>query len=170
MENNREILVAMHFTDLEHFDWYASQLETYKVDYDVFAASYYPYWHGDIKELKVSLENIIHKYNKKVIIAEFAYPYNFTNQDSATNNISLGSSLDFPYPVNKEGQAECILDIYKTAIALGDDCLGLFYWEPAWISYPNSDNSGSPWENQALFDKNGKPLPGLRSFLFSENH
>lgn len=170
LENNREIMVAMHFTEYKHFDWYASQLEMYQVDYDVFAASYYPYWHGSLDGLKTSLQNIIETYNKKVLIAEFAYPYNFTNQDDMSNNISFNSSLDFPYPVSKTGQAECILDIYKTATALGDDCLGLFYWEPAWISCPNSDYAGSPWENQALFDKEGKPLPGLSSFLFSENH
>lgn len=170
LENNREIMVAMHFTEYKHFDWYASQLEMYQVDYDVFAASYYPYWHGSLDGLKTSLQNIIETYNKKVLIAEFAYPYNFTNQDDMSNNISFNSSLDYPYPVSKTGQAECILDIYKTATALGDDCLGLFYWEPAWISCPNSDYAGSPWENQALFDKEGKPLPGLSSFLFSENH
>ncbi len=169
-ENDREILVAVHFTEYKHFDWYASMLKLYNVDYDVFAASYYPYWHGSLDGLESSLQNIIQKYNKKVLIAEFAYPYNFTNQDNTANNISFGSSLSFPYTVSKNGQAECITDIYKTATALGDDCLGLFYWEPAWISIPNSDYTGSPWENQALFDENGKPLPALRSFLFSENH
>ena len=117
-----------------------------------------------------SLQSIIDTYEKKVLIAEFAYPYNFTNQDNLNNNISFGSSLSFPYTVNKTGQAECISDIYKTATALGDDCLGLFYWEPAWIAIPDSDYVGSTWENQALFDKDGNPLPGLRSFLFSENH
>lgn len=170
LENDREILVAVHFTEYKHFDWYASMLKLYNVDYDVFAASYYPYWHGSLDGLESSLQNIIQKYNKKVLIAEFAYPYNFTNQDNTANNISFGSSLSFPYTVSKNGQAECITDIYKTATALGDDCLGLFYWEPAWISIPNSDYAGSPWENQALFDENGKPLPALRSFLFSENH
>lgn len=169
-ENNREILVAIHFTEYKHFDWYANQMELYQVDYDVFAASYYPYWHGSLDGLQDSLQNIINKYRKKVLIAEFAYPYAFTNQDHLANNISLGSSLDFPYTVSKNGQSECISDIYKTATALGDDCLGLFYWEPAWISTPNPDYAGSPWENQALFDENGNPLPSLRSFLFSENH
>lgn len=169
-ENNREILVAMHFTEYDGFDWYAGQLKKYNVDYDVFAASYYPYWHGDLAGLQKSLQNIIDTYEKKVLIAEFAYPYNFTNQDDMNNNISFGSSLWFPYTVSKNGQTECITDIYKTATALGDDCLGLFYWEPAWISIPDSDYIGSPWENQALFDNEGKPLPALRSFLFPENH
>ncbi len=169
-EYDREILVAMHFTEYSGYDWYAGQLEKYHVDYDVFASSYYPYWHGDLEGLEKSLQNIITKYDKKVLIVEFAYPYNLANTDNIPNNISWGSSLDFPYTVTKEGQEECITDIYKTATALGDDCLGLFYWEPAWISIPGSDYVGSPWENQALFDSAGKPLPALRSFLFSENH
>ena len=169
-EYNREILVALHFTEYENYDWYASMLKQYDVDYDVFASSYYSYWHGDLKGLQDSLQNIIDKYNKKVLIAEFAYPYNFTNQDSHDNALSFGSSLNFPYTVSKTGQAEAITDIYKTAIALGDDCLGLFYWEPAWITDSDLSSKGSPWENQALFDSEGKPLPALRSFLFSENH
>ncbi len=169
-ENDREILVAIHFTEYNHFNWYADQLELYSVDYDVFAASYYPYWHGSLEGLQESLKNIINKYEKKILIAEFAYPYNFTNQDNMQNALSFGSSLDFPYTVSKTGQAECIEDIYKTATALGDDCLGLFYWEPAWKAIPDSDYIGSPWENQALFDSEGNPLPALRSFLFSENH
>ena len=167
---NREILVAMHFTEYKHYDWYASQLQQYEVDYDVFASSYYPYWHGDLAGLEKALQNIIDKYQKKVLIVEFAYPYNLANTDNHPNAISWGSSFTFPYTVNRDGQAEAICDIYKTATALGDDCLGLFYWEPAWISIPDSDYVGSPWENQALFDSNGKPLPALRSFLFSENH
>lgn len=132
---NREILVAMHFTEYEHYDWYASKLQQFEVDYDVFASSYYSYWHGDLAGLEKSLH-----------------------------------FLNYPYTVNKDGQTQAICDIYKTATALGDDCLGLFYWEPAWISIPGSDYVGSPWENQALFDSSGKPLPALRSFLFSENH
>jgi arabinogalactan endo-1,4-beta-galactosidase len=167
---NREILVAMHFTEYKHYDWYASQLQQYEVDYDVFASSYYPYWHGDLAGLEKALQNIIDKYQKKVLIVEFAYPYNLANTDNHPNAISWGSSFTFPYTVNRNGQAEAICDIYKTATALGDDCLGLFYWEPTWISIPDSDYVGSPWENQALFDSNGKPLPALRSFLFSENH
>lgn len=169
-EYNKEILVAMHFTEYSGYDWYASQLEKYSVDYDVFASSYYPYWHGSLEGLEASLKNIIEKYHKKVLIVEFAYPYNFANLDDIPNAISWNSSLDFPYNVNKDGQTEAIEDIYKTAISLGDDCLGLFYWEPAWINIPRSDYIGSPWENQALFDSAGKPLPSLRSFLFSENH
>lgn len=169
-EYDKEILVAMHFTGYNDYDWYASQLADYNVDYDVFASSYYPYWHGSLTGLEDSLRNIISKYNKKVLIAEFAYPYSFANLDDTPNAISWGSSLDFPYTVNKDGQTELINDIYKTAIALGDDCLGLFYWEPAWINVPGSDYVGSPWENQALFDSAGRPLPALRSFLFSENH
>lgn len=169
-EYDREILVALHFTEYKDYDWYASQLQTYHVDYDVFASSYYPFWHGDLDGLEKSLQNIINKYGKKVLIAEFSYPYTFADSDEYSNNISLGSSYDFIYKVNKDGQQEAIKDIYKTATSLGDDCLGLFYWEPLWISVKDSDIFGSPWDNQTLFDKDGKPLPSLRSFLFSEDH
>ncbi len=169
-EYDKDILVAMHFTEPKYYDWYAKQLQTFHVDYDVFASSYYPYWHGSIENLQVSLQNIIDTYHKKVLIVEYAYPHNFSNTDKYDNTISYGSSLEFPYAVNKYGQQEFIEDMKKTAISLGDDCLGLFYWEPAWIGYSDTSDIGSPWENQALFDKDGKPLPALSSFLFSEDH
>ncbi len=169
-EYDREILVAIHFTGHEHYDWFAGQLKEYNVDYDVFAASYYPYWHGEIASSEAALQNIIDTYNKKVLFAEFSYPFNLNNFDTATNTISFSSGLPFYYPASKQGQEEAFLDVKKAAINLGDDCLGIFYWEPAWIGYEGKDYTGSPWDNQALFDQNGKPLPALSHFLLTEDH
>ena len=44
-------LVALHFANpekTESYATYASKLNYYNVDYDVFASSYYPYWHGTL--------------------------------------------------------------------------------------------------------------------------
>lgn len=169
-EYNTEILVAMHFTEYIHYDYYASILEKYQVDYDVFASSYYPYWHGSLSGLEASLLNIINKYHKKVLIAEFSYPYNLYEADDAPNAVSYGGGNVFPYAVTRQGQKEAINDIYKTATALGDDCLGLFYWEPAWLPATDTALPGSAWENQALFDNTGHALPSLDGFFLSENH
>ncbi len=169
-EYDTEILVAMHFTEYIHYDYYASMLENYQVDYDVFASSYYPYWHGSLSGLKASLLNIINKYHKKVLIAEFSYPYNFYEADATPNAVSYGGNNEFPYAVTRQGQKEAIDDIYKTATALGDDCLGLFYWEPAWLPATDAVLPGSAWENQALFDHTGHALPSLDGFFLSENH
>ena len=45
-----DALVAIHFANPEKegsYDTYASKLDYYRVDYDVFASSYYPFWHGN---------------------------------------------------------------------------------------------------------------------------
>ena len=63
-----DIVVTYLNERYKHFDWYASQLELFNVDYDVFAASYYPYWHGSLNGFETSLQNIIDKYEKKFSI------------------------------------------------------------------------------------------------------
>jgi arabinogalactan endo-1,4-beta-galactosidase len=48
---------------------------------------------------------------------------------------------------------------------------GVFYWEPAWLGLPGcgwdpeNPSSGNGWENQALFDFDGKALSSLDVFL-----
>ena len=60
-------LVAVHFANPENTDSYASygkNLDYYGVDYDVFASSYYPYWHGTLDNLAQVLNKIATIYNK----------------------------------------------------------------------------------------------------------
>ncbi len=161
---DREILVAMHFTGCTGYEWFASQLQTYEVDYDVFAASYYPYWGGTPEKQRFFLEKIIEQYGKKVLIAEFAYPYYRYNMDGHGNGVEADAELPFAYPVSREGQQEALRDALELAASLGESCLGLYYWEPTWIGYYGANGAGSPWDNQALFDRNGYPLPALKVF------
>ena len=58
---NKNILVAIHFTNPErsgNYARFAGYLDTYKVDYDVFASSYYPVWHGSTDNLTSVLKNV----------------------------------------------------------------------------------------------------------------
>ena len=51
---DKDILVALHFTNPEKtstIKWFADYLNQKRVDYDVFAASYYPSWHGSLENL-----------------------------------------------------------------------------------------------------------------------
>ena len=50
-EKSKQIKVALHFTNPEKSGKYAEiskNLFDNGVDYDVFASSYYPYWHGTL--------------------------------------------------------------------------------------------------------------------------
>lgn len=62
-------LVAIHFANPEKSDnyrQYAESLKDFYVDYDVFASSYYPYWHGTLDNLSSVLSEIAGKYDKKL--------------------------------------------------------------------------------------------------------
>ena len=78
-----DALVAVHFANPENADSYKSygkNLSYYGVDYDVFASSYYPFWHGTLENLSAVLSHIATTYDKKVMVAETSYAY--TPEDS----------------------------------------------------------------------------------------
>ena len=65
--------VALHFANPENssaYMDYAKQLKVYDVDYDVFATSYYPYWHGTLENLQKTLYRIAEDYDKKTFVME----------------------------------------------------------------------------------------------------
>ena len=194
--NNLQIETALHFTNpeiLNNYSSIAAALYERNVDYDIFATSYYPYWHGTLSNLNTVLSDICANYHKKVLVAETAYPYTFNDSDCFTNNVNADNYTDITYDISPEGQYSFIYDLAKTLNSISD-CIGFFYWEPAWIavgdsyndnlnkwekfgsgwatsfagSYDESDAGkyygGSSWDNQALFDPSGKPLPSFGIF------
>ncbi len=52
---------------------YAKQLSNHNVDYDVFASSYYPFWHGTTENLTSVLKNVASTYKKDVMVAETSW-------------------------------------------------------------------------------------------------
>ena len=65
-------LIAVHFANPENqnYENYAFKLDYYALDYDVFASSYYPYWHGTLDNLISELDKVTDKYDKKVMVME----------------------------------------------------------------------------------------------------
>src|SRR6188474_886726 len=60
-----DALVAVHFTNPEQegsYERIAEILDNFTVDYDVFASSYYPYWHGTPENLTAVLKHIADTY------------------------------------------------------------------------------------------------------------
>ena len=57
-----DALVAIHYSNPEHdYVTYAQHLTDYKVDYDIFGTSYYPYWHGTLENLTDVMKEIEEK-------------------------------------------------------------------------------------------------------------
>ena len=146
--------VVLHFTNPEReglFDYYASQLNTYNVDYDVFATSYYPYWHGTLSNLSNVLSSVANTYNKKVMVAETSYAYTGDDTDFSTNQITNNSDVQKDYPFSEQGQADHIYNLVNTILNQTTNGIGVFYWEGAWISV-----GGKSWnENHVLWERYG---------------
>ena len=191
-----DALIAVHFANPENADnyySYAARLAENGVDYDVFASSYYPYWHGTLDNLKTVLGTIAAQYGKKVMVAETSYAYTIEDGDFSGNTIGEGGAYLKPYPFTLQGQVNNLTDVIQAMHDIGG--IGVFYWEGAWVPVPGGSweaNSalwekygagwassyaaeydpndagkyygGSACDNQALFDFNGKALESLKTF------
>ena len=136
-EVDENILVAIHFTNPEksgRYATYAGYLDTYEVDYDVFASSYYPFWHGTLSNLTSVLKNVADTYDKKVMVAETQYAYTMEDGDGHSNTVSESATgQDYDYDISIQGQADEMSAVMQAVVNVGDAGIGVFYWEPAWI-------------------------------------
>ncbi|MEN6418864.1 MAG: glycosyl hydrolase 53 family protein [Clostridiaceae bacterium] len=147
------ILIAVHFTNPEDGKYKndAFLLDHYKVDYDVFASSYYPYWHGTLENLAAQLKIVADTYGKKVMVAETAWAYTLADSDGHANTIGEKPNYEKQYSFTVQGQANEISSVISAVASLGDACVGVFYWEPAWIAVP----AESLEARKALWEKFG---------------
>lgn len=183
-EFDPDIQIAVHYTNPEKggYTAFAQWLKDYKVDYDIFASSYYPAWHGTLENLKSQLQAVADNYSKQIMVAETAW-----------DHTSYETNTAGAYPYSVQGQAEAIRSVVQTVHDAGG--IGVFYWEPAWIELPNTsweeraaiwEQYGTGWASsyageydpedagkyyggsacvkQALFDENGYPLESLMTF------
>ncbi len=190
-------LVVLHFTNPEtagRYAEYGEKLHKYGVDYDIFASSYYPYWHGTMENLATQLNHITAAYGKKTMVAETSYAYTAADTDFYPNTVQAGGGVA-GYPISEQGQADFVRDVVDTAVNAMTDCIGVFYWEGTWISVGGESREanealwetyGSGWatsyagsydpedagkwyggcavDNQAFFDKTGKATEALKVF------
>ncbi|WP_164743574.1 glycosyl hydrolase 53 family protein [Microbacterium sulfonylureivorans] len=130
-----DALVAVHFTNPEsagRYAGYAQNLASRNVDYDVFASSYYPFWHGTLANLTSVLKNVADTYGKKVMVAETSWAYTLEDGDGHGNVIDLPAEAT-QYPVSVQGQATAVRDVIQAVANVGAAGIGVFYWEPAWL-------------------------------------
>lgn len=207
-KTGRDIQIALHFTDVSDQKGIlgiAEKVKEKEIDYDIFAVSYYPFWHGTTDNLTDTLIKLSETYGKKVLVAENSYLYTTGDGDGSANSIGEAGVVS-GYPATVQGQSNEIRDVCAAVAEVGDAGLGYFYWEPAWLpvglweegaadadqvyaenqkiweqygsgwassyaaGYDPKDAGqyygGSSWDNQALFDYAGHPLPSLKTFLY----
>jgi len=159
------ILVAIHFTNPERAGNYANfakQLHDNNVDYDVFASSYYPFWHGTPENLTSVLKNVADTYGKKVMAAETSWAWTLADGDGHDNTVRTGQNdKNAAYDFSVQGQATEVAAVAQAVANVGDAGLGLFYWEAAWIPVHNVSNlTGDEYtaqveENKLLWEQYG---------------
>ena len=182
IENNGEI------------DSLASNLQNNDVDYDIMGLSYYPFWDGSFDNMQRISRYIQKTYNKKVMIAETSYCYTSEDGDGSGNSLVGTDDIVKGYPATVQSQATMVRDV--CAAANEAELEGVFYWEGTWIPVGSAtaDNSpiwekygsgwassyasdydpddaglyygGCSWDNQAMFDFTGHPLPSLNVFKY----
>lgn len=188
------VLHYTNIEDNEEVDTMAANLKEYGVDYDIFGLSYYPFWDGTNENMQNVAKNIMDRYGKKVVIAETSYCYTEKDGDGFGNSFDGIEDAVDGYAPTVQSQATMIRDICAAANEVG--VLGVFYWEGTWIPVgsENQDNSalwekygsgwassysaeydpddaglyygGCSWDNQAMFDFTGHPLPSLNVFRY----
>ncbi|MDL5350788.1 glycosyl hydrolase 53 family protein [Microbacterium sp. zg-YB36] len=130
-----EAEVVVHFTNPEtagRYAGYAQNLADRGVDYDVFASSYYPFWHGTLANLTSVLSDVADTHGKQVMVAETSWAYTLEDGDGHGNVVDLPSEAT-QYPVSVQGQATALRDVMQAVVDVGDAGIGVFYWEPAWL-------------------------------------
>ena len=153
-----DALVALHFANPENPDsyrTYAKKMDYYEknglIRYDVFATSYYPYWHGTLDNLAGILTEIAETYGKKVMVMETSYAFTGEDTDFSANTIADGGNVVKDYPFTPQGQANCIRNITDTIVNRTPAGIGVCYWEGAWITVGQNSRE----ENQEKWEKFG---------------
>ncbi|MCF6130957.1 glycoside hydrolase family 53 protein [Flavobacterium wongokense] len=155
--------IMLHFAGISGSDWFFSKVAN--IDYDYIGLSYYPIWHGkNLTDLQNTMNNLGQLYNKKVLIAETAYPFTLNWNDYTNNIVGLDNQIIAAYPATNDGQKQYLLAI-KNLVKQSAHGIGFCYWGSEWVAFrgPTSTN-GSSWENQALWDFTNNSLPAMEAF------
>lgn len=145
------------------------------VGFDVIGMSYYNYWHGSLKSLQDNMNDMVARYGKSVAVMETAYGFTTADGDPFGNVFKVYNDDNGGYLPSVRGQATAVRDVMAAVAAVpGGKGLGIFYWEPGWIPVAGAGwrtGEGCAWENQAMFDFQGKALASLQVFGFArEGH
>lgn len=155
--------IMLHYAGITGSDWFFSKVAN--VDYDYIGLSYYPIYHGtNLVTLQNTMNSLGNTYNKKVLIAETAYPFTLGWNDYTNNIVGLENQIIPAFQPTNAGQ-KGFLSAIKNTVKQSSCGLGFCYWGGEWVAFrgPTSTN-GSPWENQALWDFNNNSLPIMDAF------
>jgi len=161
-KNAVDAKIMMHFAGMSGSDWFYNKVNT--LDYDYIGISYYPIYHGTVLEkLGQTIKSLTSTFNKKVVVAEVAYPFTLGWNDWTNNIVGLPAHLVSGYDASPDGQKNFLVALKKVIADNGG--IGFSYWGGDWVAYKGQQASnGSSWENQALWDFGYNALPAIDAF------
>jgi arabinogalactan endo-1,4-beta-galactosidase len=168
--------------------WFDHFLANGGADFDCIGLSYYPFWHGTMRDLAENMNMLALRYGKPLIVAETSMAFTLS-ECNAFEDLRLDQKRGLAvnqknaqkagYPISPEGQSAFLADLWNVIRSVPNDLgRGLIWWEPAWIpthgvgwtnpaglEYIHEKGpGGNEWANQCLFDYYGRALPSLKAF------
>jgi len=149
--------------DANRVRWWLMNASYYRMrDFNIVGLSYYPQWHGTLKDLTETLEVVAWEFEKKVLIAETAYPY--TPTSFGADVINPSRNLVAGFPATPAGQAAYLKKLTSIVKGLSyGNGVGVWWWEGL---SPRVNNGGQViWDsgmtNSTLVNESGKALASL---------
>lgn len=147
--NGRRPRIMIHIdrgADAKGTKAFLDRLNSYEIPYDVIGQSYYPWWHGNLNDLRGNLEFMAHEYHKDIIVVEAAYNWQPGNY--------IGKAA--PFPESPEGQRDFLDEVNRVVMQTPDGLgKGVFWWEPAVTG---------PLTIRGFFDEQHNALPVITVF------
>lgn len=171
------------WTDLS---WWFGRIKFH--DYESIGLSWYPFEnHGTLADLRANISTLKKTQKKDVFVVETSWPWTFdkSGKDGQSNYVwydkgveavarladSKNSALKKISIIKWNGKKCVEASVENQAVVLAAVMeateqaggRGVFYWGGDWICDPAGKISNN-WENQALFDLDGKCLPSMNVF------
>ncbi|GJE88499.1 glycoside hydrolase family 53 protein [Phanerochaete sordida] len=124
-------------------------------DVDIMGFSFYPFYGtgATLSALQSSLNGVISKFNKDVLVAETDWP------EACSSSVALSEPS---IPKSAAGQQTWVKDIEIVLSGLsGGHGLGVVYWEPGWIG---NAGLGSSCSDALLVDSSGNTRQSISLF------
>jgi arabinogalactan endo-1,4-beta-galactosidase len=127
--------------------YFYDKVASYGIEFDVIGQSYYPWWHGNLLQLRECLNFTALEYQKDIVLVEVAY--NFMPQEY--------KDKPAPFPESPSGQKAFLEEVNDIILSIPNNRgIGIFWWEPA------APKRG--FSSRTMFDEAGNVQPVISIF------